>query len=152
VTDPLRLSYPLSCSADHAFDVWTTRIATWWPNGHSTTGESGAVVVLERQTGGRIFERTANGTEVDWGVITEWSPPCRLAYTWHIGRPATQATDVSLTFVDLGDGRSRLDIVHTGWDRLGAEAQAWRDANTNGWAGLIPSFRNAAEAGPGSES
>jgi uncharacterized protein YndB with AHSA1/START domain len=135
----------LSCSADHAFDVWTTRIATWWPKGHSAAGEA-AVVVLEPHTGGRIFERTTAGAEVDWGVITEWRPPYRLAYTWHIGRPAAQATDVSLTFVDLGDGRSRLDIVQTGWDRLRAEGQAWRDANANGWAALVPSFRAAAEA------
>jgi hypothetical protein len=52
MTDSLRLSYPLSCSADHAFGVWTTRIATWWPKGHSATDEAaGAVVILEDRTG-----------------------------------------------------------------------------------------------------
>jgi uncharacterized protein YndB with AHSA1/START domain len=145
VIEPLRLSYELSCSADHAFDVWTTRIGGWWPKGHTTSGDPGAVVVLEPRGGGRIFERTTDGAEVDWGVITEWSPPRRLGYTWHIGRDAAQATDVSLTFVDLGDGTSRLDIVQTGWERLGAEGPTYREANTAGWGGLVPSFRAATE-------
>jgi hypothetical protein len=146
VIEPLRLSYELSCSADHAFDVWTTRIAGWWPKGHKTSGDPGAVVVLEPHEGGRIFERTTDGTEVDWGVITQWSPPRRFGYTWHIGRDAAQATDVSVTFVDLGDGTSRLDIVQTGWERLGAEGPTYREANTAGWGGLVPSFRAATEA------
>jgi uncharacterized protein YndB with AHSA1/START domain len=146
VIHPLRLSYELSCSADHAFDVWTTRIADWWPKGHSTSGDPGAAVVLEPREGGRIFERTIDGTEIDWGVITEWGPPRRLGYTWHIGRDATQATDVLLTFVHLGDGTSRLDIVQTGWERLGADGQSFREANSAGWGGLFPSFCAAAEA------
>jgi hypothetical protein len=146
VIEPLRLSYELSCSADHAFDVWTTRIGAWWPKGHSTSGDPGAVAVLEPRTGGRVFERTTEGTEIDWGVITQWDPPRRLGYTWHIGRDATQATDVSLTFVDLGDGTSRLDIIQTGWEHLGAEGPTWREANNNGWGALVPWFRAAAEA------
>ncbi|MDT5190076.1 MAG: hypothetical protein QOI28_2327 [Mycobacterium sp.] len=144
--EPLRFSYELSCPADHAFDVWTTRIAGWWPKGHSTSGDPGASVVLEPREGGRIFERLTDGTEIDWGVITQWDPPRRLGYTWHIGRDATQATDVLLVFVDLGDGASRLDIAQTGWERLGADAQTFREANSAGWGGLFPSFQAAAEA------
>jgi uncharacterized protein YndB with AHSA1/START domain len=144
VIDPLRLSYELDCSADHAFDVWTTRIGAWWPRGHSTSGDPGTVVVLEPRHGGRIFERTTDGTEIDWGVITEWGPPRRLGYTWHIGRDVGQPTDVSLTFVDLGDGRSRLDVVQSGWERLGADAPTFREANSSGWGAVIPSFQSAA--------
>ena len=51
---------------------------------------------------------------------------------------------MELTFVDIGDGRTRLDIVHAGWDRLGSGGQALRDANTNGWAALIPRYLEAA--------
>ena len=143
--EPLRLTYQLRCPADHAFEVWTTRIGAWWPKGHSVSRDPGTVVVLETRLGGRIFERAIDGAEIDWGVVTQWSPPHRLGYTWHIGRTGEDATAVDLTFVDLGDGRTRLDIVHSGWDRLGAEGAAWRNANTNGWSSLIPSFVAAAE-------
>ena len=142
--EPLRLTYQLQCPADHAFEVWTTRIGAWWPKGHSASGDPGTVVVLETRLGGRIFERATDGAEIDWGVVTQWSPPRRLGYTWHIGRDPMQATEVELTFVDLGEGRSRLDIVQTGWERLGADGPMWREANHGGWAALVPSFRAAA--------
>jgi hypothetical protein len=146
VIEPLRLSYEIRCSPEHAFEVWTTRVSSWWPKGHSASGNPETRVVLEPREGGRIFERTPDGTEIDWGQITLWSPPRRLGYVWHIGRDRSDATDVELTFVDLGDGTTRLDIVHAGWQRLGAEGPVWREANTNGWSALIPSFVAAAEA------
>ena len=61
-------------------------------------------VVLEPWLGGRIFERTPDGAEIDWGEITAWEPPGRLAYLWHIRRDRADATDVEITFVPLGDG------------------------------------------------
>ena len=138
--EPLRLSYEIDCPADHAFEVWTSRLSTWWPKGHSTSGDPDTTVVLEPRLGGRIFERTSDGREIEWGEITVWSPPSRLGYLWHIGRERTAATDVDLTFVDLGDGRTRLDIVHSGWERLAADGPAYREANTNGWDALLPHY------------
>jgi hypothetical protein len=145
VIEPLRLSYVIRCSPEHAFEVWTARVSTWWPKSHSASGNPATLVVLEPREGGRIFERTPDGTEIDWGQITQWSPPRRLGYVWHIARDRSDATDVELTFVDLGDGTTRLDIEHAGWDRLGAEGRVWREANTNGWGALIPNFVAAAE-------
>ena len=144
--DPLRLEYRIACSPAHAFAVWTTRLTTWWPPGHSASGDPGTVVTLEPRLGGRIYERTSDGTEIDWGEITGWDPPRGLRYVWHIRRDRADATDVELTFADAGDGTTRLEIVHSGWERLGAEAQAWRDANTDGWEALLPRFVAAAEA------
>jgi uncharacterized protein YndB with AHSA1/START domain len=144
VIEPLRLSYEIQCPADHAFEIWTARLSDWWPKGHSVSGDPGTVVVLEPRVGGRIFERTPDGTEIDWGEITQWDPPHRLGYLWHISRDRSDATDVELTFVDRGDGSTRLDIVHSGWERLGAGGQAYRQANTGGWNALIPNFVAAA--------
>jgi uncharacterized protein YndB with AHSA1/START domain len=144
--EPLRLSYEIRCPADHAFEVWTTRLSSWWPTGHSTSGDPDTLVVLEPRLGGRIFERTPDGTDIDWGEITLWDPPHRLCYLWHISRDRQDATDVELHFVDLGNGTTRLDILHTGWEHLGAQGPAFREANTSGWNALIPSFVKTAEA------
>jgi uncharacterized protein YndB with AHSA1/START domain len=149
VTEALRLSYDIACPAEHAFEVWTTRLSTWWPKGHSASGDPDTLVMLEPRLGGRIFERTPDGTEIDWGEVTQWTPPLRLGYLWHIGRDRSDATDVELTFVDLGNGSTRLDIVHRGWERLGPEGLPWREANISGWGALIPSFVEAAEPAPG---
>ena len=77
---PLEMSYEIDCPAEHAFAVWTTRLSTWWPKGHSASGDPDTLVVLEPRLGGRIFERTSDGTEIDWGEITLWNPPSRLGY------------------------------------------------------------------------
>jgi uncharacterized protein YndB with AHSA1/START domain len=137
---PLRLSFDIACPAPHAFAVWTTRISVWWPKGHSTSGDPDTVVQLEARAGGRIFERTTDGREIEWGTITEWEPPRRLRYRWHIGRDAAHSTDVEITFVATGDDTTRLEIVQTGWEQLGADAQAYREKNADGWGALLTHF------------
>jgi uncharacterized protein YndB with AHSA1/START domain len=141
--EPLRVDVDIDCAPEHAFVTWTERFGDWWPRGHSVSGDP-AAIVLEARVGGRIFERTHDGTEIDWGEVTAWEPPTRLAYRWHIRRDRADATDVELRFVAVDDGRrTRLEITHTGWERLGADAESWRDANRGGWGGLLPVFTAA---------
>lgn len=143
--EPLVVEVRLRCSAAHAFDTWTRRFDLWWPPGYTASDDPEASVHLEPRLGGRIFERTRDGHEVDWGEVTAWEPPRRLAYLWHIRRTRAAATDVAVRFEDSADGGSVVRIEHTGWERLGAQAQSWRDANRAGWAGLLPHFQAAAD-------
>jgi Activator of Hsp90 ATPase homolog 1-like protein len=144
--EPLRLTVEVGCDARHAFSVWTERIAAWWPPLHSVSGDADLEVVLEPRLGGRIFERLPSGTEIDWGEITLWEPPSRLGYLWHLRRDRAEATDVEIVFVDRGDGTALVEIEHRGWERLGAEGQAWRDRNRSGWGGMLPHFTAYAES------
>jgi hypothetical protein len=64
--EPLRLCFEIQCPAEHAFEIWTTRLSSWWPKGHSASGNPDTVVVFEPRPQGRIFERTPDGTEIDW--------------------------------------------------------------------------------------
>jgi len=142
---PLRVSLDLACSAEHAFHVWTSQIAAWWPKDHRATSETPTEVVLEPRQGGRLFERTPSGREVDWGEITVWDPPRRLGYLWHLRRDRADATEVEIQFISVAPDAARLEIVHAGWERLGAAGNDWRDRNLGGWNGLLPSFVSAAE-------
>jgi hypothetical protein len=138
--EPLRLSFDVEAPRDHAFSVWTRDIDRWWPADHSQSADPGLTVVLEPQLGGRIFERTSSGAVHEWGVITVWDPPERLGYRWHLRRPAAEATDVLLTFVDTGPGTSRIDVVQSAWERLGDDGPGWRKRNQVGWQGLLPHY------------
>ena len=142
--EPIRLAFEVDCPADHAFDVWTGRIAQWWPSDHTVSGETGLAVVLEGREGGRIFERTAAGVEHEWGEVTVWEPPSRFAYLWHLHRDRADATEVEIRFVGRGDETTLVEIEHRGWEALGADAAEWRDRNQGGWATLLPHFRAAA--------
>ena len=97
--------------------------------------------------GGRIFERTSSGVEHEWGRVTVWEPPTRLAYTWHLRFSPQDATDVEIRFVDAGDDRTRVEIDHGGWDRLGEVADQRREGNRLGWTSVFPHFVEAVEKG-----
>lgn len=146
--EPLSMSFEVACQRDHAFHVWTSGFGTWWPRAHTVSGDPRAEIVLEPLLGGRIFERAADGGEIAWGEVTGWDPPHRLSYLWHIGRDPSDATDVQIAFVPLDDGTTRIDIVHTGWERLGPEGRSWRDANGAGWADLVPHYLTACTPDP----
>ena len=141
--EPIHLAFDVDCSVDHAFDVWTRRIAQWWPSDHTVSAEDDLLVVLEGRRGGRIFERRANGLEHDWGEVTIWEPPSRLGYTWHLNRDRSDATEVEIRFLPSG-AATRVEIEHRGWERLGSEAQSWRDRNHGGWSTLLPQYVAAA--------
>jgi uncharacterized protein YndB with AHSA1/START domain len=142
--EPLRLSLDVACPAAHAFDVWTDQISRWWPADHTVSGRADAKVVLEPQPGGRIFERTADGVEHEWGEVTHWEPPHRLGYLWHLRRDRADATVVDIRFTAAGAG-TRIEITHAGWERLGTEGPTWRDRNQLGWSSLLPHFVRAVE-------
>jgi uncharacterized protein YndB with AHSA1/START domain len=146
MTEPLQIAFEVRCVSDHAFEVWTTRIATWWPADHSVSGNP-ETIVLEPRVGGRMYERSPDGTEHDWGEITLWEPPRGFAYRWHLGRDRDAATDVQIRFEELGPATTRILIEHHGWDHLGVDAENWRDRNRVGWETLLPHFRTAIERG-----
>jgi uncharacterized protein YndB with AHSA1/START domain len=140
VIEPIRLAFEVDCSVDDAFATWTDRIAQWWPTDHTVSAEADLTVVLEGRPGGRIFERRSSGIEHDWGAVTIWEPPSRLGYTWHLNRDRSDATDVEIRFVPKGEGTTRVEIEHRGWERLGADGERWRDRNHGGWATLLPHY------------
>jgi hypothetical protein len=146
VTEPLKISLDVACSATHAFAIWTTRIGDWWPPDHTMSGEA-ELVVLQPGVGGRIYERTLEGLEHDWGQVILWEPPRQLGYLWHLGTDRASATEVTIRFVAQSEGSTRIEIEHRGWERLGQIGDEWRDRNRVGWASLLPSFQAAVARG-----
>jgi uncharacterized protein YndB with AHSA1/START domain len=137
---PLLLSFDVACPPERAFALWTEDTTLWWPADHTASGLPGSEVIFEPGVGGRIFERTAGGEEIDWGEITRWDPPRRLAYLWHLRSDRRDATEVEIAFAMRGDGTTHVSIEHRGWERLGAAGTERRDANRRGWGGLLPHY------------
>jgi uncharacterized protein YndB with AHSA1/START domain len=144
VTEPLRRSFVVACSAEHAFRTWTARASAWWPAEHTVTHERDVQIIFEARPGGRTFERTAAGEEVGWGQVTAWEPPRRLAYRWHIATDPADATDVVIVFEPESESSTRVEIEHAGWERLGSRGSSWRDVNQGGWDGVLPAYVAAA--------
>src|SRR5205085_2834685 len=142
--EPLRISFEVACPANHAFETWTERATAWWPPEHTVSHHPEAMIVFEPRSGGRIFERTPDGEEFEWGEILSWDPPRRLSYRWRIATDPAHATDVEILFREMPGPTTVVEIEHGGWDRLGEIGQEWRNANRAGWDGVLPSYAEAA--------
>ena len=146
MSSPLHLSFVVQCRQERAFRLWTEEIGRWWPADHTVSGNP-ATVAFEGRVGGRIYERGPDGIEHNWGEVTLWDPPVRLGYTWHLGGRPADATDVEIGFL-AGEGDvTVVEIEHRGWERLGDQADAWKDRNRAGWESLLPYLAAAAVAG-----
>jgi hypothetical protein len=145
MTAPLQMSWDVACSVEHAFTTWTSRIDAWWPRDHTVTGQA-ELIVLQGEVGGRIFERTSDGVEHDWGEVTVWKPPTQLAYLWHLNADRADATEVEIRFLARGDATTRIEIEHRGWERLATGTER-RDRNRAGWQTLLPHYLAEIEKG-----
>jgi hypothetical protein len=146
MSDFTQLAFEVECAADRAVGVWTADIDRWWPADHTVSAEDGLTVVLEPHVAGRIFERTPGGVEHEWGEVTVWEPPDRFGYVWHLRRDRADATEVEIRFVPRERTRTRVEIEHRGWERLGADGEALRNRNFGAWSSLLPHYRRAAES------
>ncbi len=140
---PLVVEFEVAASAEHAFDTWVNRAALWWPAGHTLSGGPTAIV-FEPRAGGRIFERGPQGDEQQWGEVLAWQPPTRIRCLWHLFFPRNEATEVEVTFTPSRDG-TRIRLVQTGWDALGAEGPARRERTVQGWANVTAGYRRLVD-------
>ena len=135
-TDAIRKTVLVDFAPAEAFELFTDRIASWWPVGtHSYGGEDVTDVVLEPGVGGRLYEVTAAG-EQDWGRVLEWEPPSRFLLDWQI-RPAS-GTEVEVRFLPEGPG-TRVELEHRGFD-AGASVGRARENYERGWDIVLAPF------------
>ena len=138
--EPIRLSFDVDCPPAHAFETWTGRIDRWWPADHTVTGEDGLDGRARGPARRADLRADARGRARLGRGHGLGAARRRLGYLWHLRRDRADATDVEIRFVDRGDGTTRVEIEHAGWERLGAEGETWRDRNHGGWATLLPHF------------
>lgn len=125
------VSVPLP--VERAFSLFTEGVAGWWPlRIHAVEGAKAVGCRFEPYVGGRSFETAADGSEHVWGTLLSWEPPTRMVMTWHPGRPAETAQEVSISFSPEAGG-ARLRLVHTGWERLAEVAPEERNDYDSGW-------------------
>jgi uncharacterized protein YndB with AHSA1/START domain len=134
---PLHKTVTVPWSQERAFTRFTTEIGSWWPlRTHSVGGAQSQRCVFEGRIGGQIYEETSNGTRHVWGTVLEWEPPSRAVFTWHPDRTPDTAQNIEVRFTSEGSG-TRLELIHTGWERLGQEARKARRGYPMGWTYVL---------------
>jgi len=138
----------------HAFKVFTERFDLWWPRTHHIGKVEPYTAILEGREGGRWFERGADGSECDWGRVLVYSPPTRVAVSWHLNASyaydpdPSKASRVEVSFHEEGGGRTRVELEHSQLDRHGPGWEKIRESvgSTGGWGGIMETFAASAAA------
>jgi uncharacterized protein YndB with AHSA1/START domain len=134
-----------------AFEVFTARIASWWPMETHKIGQADcAAVIIEPRAGGRWFERGTDGAECDWGRVLAWEPPRRVLLAWQLNSqwahdPALR-TEVEVHFVAIDAHTTRVELEHRGLEAYAEHAIAMRDTfdSPQGWNGMLEHYATIA--------
>jgi uncharacterized protein YndB with AHSA1/START domain len=143
---PIERSTSVPWTQSDAFARFTANFAKWWPvSTHSIGGKRVRRVVFECRAGGRIYEEFKDGRRFQWGKITAWEPPGRVAFTWHPSRDESQAQDVEVRFEPATSG-TRVVLVSRGWEKLGAKAARERKGYSIGWGSILDVYAGRTTA------
>ena len=119
-----------------AFDLFTTRLETWWPlETHSIGAETDnptTKVRFEARVGGRIMETRQDGQECSWADVIVWQPHHRFVLAWHPNEEPIAASILEVTFTSVEDG-TELRLEHRAWEEFGEQGETIREGYETGW-------------------
>lgn len=168
---PMRVhaAVDVGLDAGRAFDVFVSRMASWWPaEVHVLPGDT-CEVIVERHVGGRWFERTPageGGAELDWGSVVAYEPPGRLVLSWQLSPkagwdPAVDEdpgmhhdpelrTELEIAFTSVAGHGTRVALEHRRLESLGegpgADAiRALLAGDEVGWPYIMDHYARFAE-------
>jgi len=133
-----------------AFEIFTSRMQEWWPEGHAVGKKPHVAIVVEPHAGGRWFERDAEGTESPWGKVLEWEPPSRALLAWQLTSQwafdPDFITEVELTFAPVAGGGTLVRLEHRDLERFGPDAEKHAASLNRGWPSLMGEFAKFIDA------
>lgn len=140
---PLRRQVLVGCDQSTAYRLFLAEIGSWWPLAtHGCFGAGGSLVF----DGERIVETGPDGDVAVWGTVVARDEPRAVTFTWHPGRTAEAATQVTVTFTPTGDPASTLvTLQHSGWE-IHADPDAARGEYAGGWVTVLEHYADGRPA------
>jgi hypothetical protein len=138
--EPVEKQIKVVLNQETAFRLFTDGLNKWWPLATHSVGEDQAeTCVFEGHVGGRIYEVMKDGRQAEWGIVLVWEPFEKVTFTWYPGRKADTAQEVTVKFSEIPGG-TQVDLIHTGWEKLGEKAQSGRDGYNFGWEYVLANY------------
>jgi uncharacterized protein YndB with AHSA1/START domain len=133
---PVIKTVTVRAASARAFALFADDLARWWPLAQFHTGPDPVECTIEPRVGGRVYERAADGRETPWGTVLAYEPPHRLAFSWILGLSAEQEQLIEIRFM-AEDRGTRVELTHSGWEKLGEAAASLRERYERGWATIL---------------
>jgi len=148
---PVRKSVVVEANPSQAFAVFTSGIDRWWPKNHGIGPGPIKESCIEPFVGGRWYTRHEDGSDVVIGHVRVWQPGERLVVSWEISsewkcdpRPA-MTSEVEVRFAAEAGGRTRVDLEHRNFERMGTAAgEKMRKDVDGGWPSLLDLYAKNA--------
>ena len=121
---PVVQTMDIEASPERVFSLWTEpeELVRWWPE----------AAVFEPRVGGKVRLEFKQGNVT--GEVTRFEPPNAVGFTWVRNDFPEYPTQVDVSITDLGGGRSRIELVHSGWDALPEDyVPEWKAMHNAGW-------------------
>lgn len=144
---PIHASIEVALPLERAFERFVAEIGRWWPLEYTYTQAQFEQATIEREPGGRWYERDHSGKETAWGDVRAYSPPDRLVLGFAISpqrvlEPPERASEVEIRFRPLANRRTRLEVEHRDLARHGDGAAKLREgmASPQGWPLILAAY------------
>lgn len=143
-TPSVRQSVHVAVEPTRAFNVFTTRVASWWIRKYSGNPAKTPIadIVLQAREGGRWYEQGTDGSECEWARVLKCDPPRRLLVSWLMAGAPTQ---LEVCFDGPAPRRTDVTVVHSGFEVLGGNAESMRAAHDAAWKELLAAFAAEVE-------
>lgn len=135
-TAPIVRSVEIQATPERLFALLTEpeALVRWWPD----------LADLEPRLGGRVRMTFRGGESVVTGEVTQFHPPHSLGFTWIRAETPDVTTRVEFAVSALDAERSRVEVVHSGWE----QAPELRPMHDAGWSHFLGCLADLAEDRP----
>jgi hypothetical protein len=143
---PVRKTLTVQVSPARAVEVFTLGIDRWWPKTHGTGSAPIRTSTIEPFVGGRWYATGEDGAEAVVGHVRVWQPGERFVVSWEINASwvpdarAEFASEVEVRFIAESGGRTRVELEHRDFERVGEGGDKMRGQVDGGWPGLLDLF------------
>jgi uncharacterized protein YndB with AHSA1/START domain len=150
---PVRKTVIVDATPGKAFEVFTACINRWWPKTHGIGAAPLKESIIEPFVGGRWYTTHEDGSQAVVGHVLVWQPGERLVVTWEVSAewkpdPRPEFTsEVEVRFSPETALRTRVELEHRNFERMGAAGETMRNNVDRGWPALLELFAKDAAAG-----
>jgi uncharacterized protein YndB with AHSA1/START domain len=136
-------SIDIDASPERVWEVVTSpELVAEWLGCLGFTGEIGSTFYMQPDPAKRAAGDTSGATHCELEAL---DPPRSMLFSWFV--PGTPKTHVRIELGESGGARTRVRLIHSGWDQFDeAEMKGLRDMLAGGWKSFVlPGLKSVAE-------